>query len=164
MILRYNMTVITKQIQGGRKIVHQVGVSSWRSCKLILSGHLISMMPWASHQAMSKYLLYEWMEDIRLDVEFHWVSISFFLNSAEILRVKFTSFIHMYPMDTQRVLCLWTQHILPNLMQDLYSLPYLDSIKLALGQSSDNIINMSITQYFINNANKYKLCKDSHVP
>lgn len=119
MILRYNMTVITKQIQGGRKIVHQVGVSSWRSCKLILSGHLISMMPWASHQAMSKYLLYEWMEDIRLDVEFHWVSISFFLNSAEILRVlrvKFTSFIQIwfniykYPMDTQRVMLVNSTH------------------------------------------------------
>lgn len=96
----------------------------------------------------------------RIPLSFNFV----FLNSAEILRVKFTSFIHMYPMDTQRVLCLWTQHILPNLMQDLYSLPYLDSIKLALGQSSDNIINMSITQYFINNANKYKLCKDSRVP
>lgn len=36
-----------------------------------------------------------------------------------------------------------------NLMQDLYSLPYLDSIMLALGQSSNNIINMSLTQYFI---------------
>lgn len=95
----------------------------------------------------------------------------FFLNSAEILRVlrvKFTSFIQIWFNISipwiHNVLCLWTQHILQNLMQDLYSLPYLDSIKLALGQSSNNIINMSITQYFINNANKYKLCKDSHVP
>lgn len=49
-------------------------------------------------------------------------------------------------------------------MQDLYSLPYLDSIKLALGQSSDNIINMSITQYFINNANNARtaMCHKFH--
>lgn len=103
----------------------------------------------------------------RIPLSFNFVFF-FFLNSAEILRVKFTSFIQIWFNISipwiHNVLCLWTQHILQNLMQDLYSLPYLDSIKLALGQSSDNIINMSITQYFINNANKYKLCKDSHVP